>query len=139
MCLATYWLNQLYVDPQDNVVYLNPHQKLFLYIQIHLKKNSIRRDNLDVEGKMETLWAFSGRFPCKSMKLVEVVKGLVHMFWHNNTRYSSNTKDVLKHCRGSMNNEPHVKHYLDMTQTQLFEMFKIWHVELRIEKMSFEK
>ena len=62
-----------------------------------LKKHSVRRDNLDVEGQMETLWAFSGRFPCKDMKLVEVVKGLVHMFWHNNTRPYSNTKDVLKH------------------------------------------
>ena len=65
---------------------------------------------------METLWEFSGRFPHKDMKLVEAVKGLVHTFWHDNTRPSSNMKDVLKHCRGSRNNEPHVKHYLDMTQ-----------------------
>ena len=41
-----------------------------------LKKYSVRRDNLDVEGQMETLWAFSGRLPRKDMKLVEVVKGL---------------------------------------------------------------
>ena len=52
---------------------------------------------------METLWAFSGRFPCKDTKLVEAVKGLVHTFWNDNTRPSSNTKDVLKYCRGSMN------------------------------------
>ena len=45
-----------------------------------LKKYSVRRDNLDVEGQMETLWAFRGRFPWKDMKLVEAVKGLVHMF-----------------------------------------------------------
>ena len=38
-----------------------------------------------------------------------------------------------------MNNEPHVKHYLDMKQTQLFEMFKISHVELRLGQISFEK
>ena len=86
----------------------------------------------------ETLWAFSGRFLHKDMKLVEVVKGLVHTFWHNNTRPSSNTKDVLKRCRGSMNNEPHVKHYIDMTQTQLFEMFKVSHVEIRLRKRYFE-
>ena len=49
---------------------------------------------------METLREFSGRFPHKDMKLVEAVKGLVHTFWHNNTRPSSNTKDFLKHCRG---------------------------------------
>ena len=35
-----------------------------------LKKISVRRGNLDVEGQMETLWAFSGRLPHKDMKLV---------------------------------------------------------------------
>ena len=73
------------------------------------------------------------------MKLVEAVKGLVHTFWHDNTRPSSNTKDVLKCCTSSMNNEPHVKHYLNMTHTQLFNMFKISHVELRLGQRSFEK
>ena len=38
-----------------------------------------------------------------------------------------------------MNNEPHVKHYLDMKQTQLFEMFKVSHVEIRLRQISFEK
>ena len=88
---------------------------------------------------METLSAFSGRFPRKEMKLVEAVKGLVHTFCHDNTRPSSKTKDVFKHCRGSRNNEPHVKHYLNMTQTQLFEMFKVSHIELRLRKISCEK
>ena len=83
---------------------------------------------------METLWAFSGRLPRKDMKLVKAVKGLVQTFWHDNTRPSSKMKDVLKHCRGSRNTEPHVKHYLDMTQTQLFEMFKVSHEELRLGK-----
>ena len=104
-----------------------------------LKKYSIRRDNIDVEGQMETLWAFSRRFPCKDMKLVEAVKGLVHMFWHDNTRCCSNTNGVLKLCRGSRNNEPHLKHYLDMTQTQLFEMFKFSHIELRLGQIFFQK
>ena len=88
---------------------------------------------------METLWEFSSSFPRKDMKLVEAVNGLVQMFWHDNTRHSSNMKVVLKHHRGSINNEPHVKHYLDMTQTQLFEMFKVSHVELRLRQRSFEK
>ena len=51
-----------------------------------LKKYSVRRDNLDVEGQMETLLAFSSRFPHKDMKLVEAVKGLVQTFWHDSTR-----------------------------------------------------
>ena len=88
---------------------------------------------------METLWSFSDRFRLKDMNLVEAVKGLVHTFWHDNTRPSNNTKDVLKHIRGSMNNETRVKNYLDMTQNQLFEMFKVSHVELRLKKRSFEK
>ena len=53
------------------------------FVPLHpktLKKYSVRRDNLDVEGKMETLWAFSNRFPHKYMKLVEAVKGLVQTF-----------------------------------------------------------
>ena len=104
-----------------------------------LKKISVRRDNLDVEGQMETLWAFSSRLPHKYMKLVEAVKGLLHTFWHDNTRPSSNTKYVLKLCRGSINNEPHVKHYLDMTKTQPLEMFKVSYVELRLRQISFEK
>ena len=58
------------------------------------------------------------------MKLVEVVKVLMHAFRHNNTRPYSNTKDVLIHCKGSRSHESHIKHYLDMTQTQLYEMFK---------------
>ena len=36
-----------------------------------LQKYSVRRDNLDVEGQMETLWEFSGRFPSKETKLVK--------------------------------------------------------------------
>ena len=97
-----------------------------------MKKYLVRIDSLDVEGQIKTLLEFSSRFPHKDMKLVEVVKRLVHIFWHDKTRPSSNTKDVLKHCRGSRKTEPHVKHYLDMTQAQLFEMFKVAHVELRL-------
>ena len=75
---------------------------------------------------MEKLWAFSGRLPHKDMKLVEVVKGLVQAFWHDNTRTSSNTRDVLKHCKGSRDYEPHIKHYLDMTHTQLYDTCKVF-------------
>ena len=88
---------------------------------------------------MENLRAFSGRLPRKDMKLVEVVKGLVHAFWHDNTRPSSNRRDVLKHCKGSRNHEPHIKNYFDMTQTQLYEMFKFSPLELRLGQRYFEK
>ena len=88
---------------------------------------------------MEKLWEFSGRLPCKDMKLVEAVKGVVHAFWNDNTRPSSNTRDVLKHHKGSRNDELHIKHYLDMTQLQLYEMFNVVHLELRLGQIYFEK
>jgi hypothetical protein len=88
---------------------------------------------------MEKLWAFSGRLPHKDMKLVEAVKRLAQAFWHDNTRPSSNTRDVLKHCKGSRSHGPHIKHYIDMTQTQLYEMFKVAYPELRLGQISFEK
>ena len=104
-----------------------------------LKTYSIRRDSLDIEGQMEKLWAFSGRLPCKYMKLVEAMKGLVQSFWNDNTRPSSNTRDVLKHCKGYRSHEPHIKHYLHMAQTQFYEMFKASHPELRLSQRTFEK
>jgi hypothetical protein len=72
------------------------------------------------------------------MKLVETVKGLVHAFWHDNTRPSSNAMDVLKCYKVSRDHEPHLKHYLNMTQTQLYEMFKDSHPNFRLGQRSFK-
>ena len=88
---------------------------------------------------MENLWAFSGKLPCKDMKLVDEMKGLVQAFWYDNTRPSSNTRDVLKHYKVSRNHEPHIKHYLDMTQTKLYDMFKVTHPKLSLGQRSFQK
>ena len=63
------------------------------------------------------MWAFTGRLPHSDMNLIGVVKGLVHYFWHENTRPYSNQKDVLKLRRGSKYHEPHIKYFLDITQT----------------------
>ena len=59
------------------------------------------------------------------MKLVDVVKGLVQSFWHDHTRPSSNRKDVLKLIRGSKDCEPHIKHILDITQTELYKKLRM--------------
>ena len=42
------------------------------------------------------VWAFIGTFTCSDMKLINVVKGLVQDFLHDNTRPYSNKKYVLK-------------------------------------------
>ena len=47
------------------------------------------------------------------MKLIDVVKGLVQEFWRDNSRPSSNQKDVLKLRMGSRDHEPHTKKFLD--------------------------
>ena len=73
------------------------------------------------------------------MKLVDVVKGLVHIFWHDHTRPSSNQKDELKIRRGSKDCEPHIKHLLGITQKELYEKFKNEHRQLNLGKRSFEK
>jgi hypothetical protein len=94
-----------------------------------LRKYSHRRDSLDTGGPTD-LWAFTGRLPHSDMKLIGAVKGLVQDFWHENTRPSSNQKDVLKLRRGSRDHEPHIKHFLDITQTKLYERFRQYIVHL---------
>ena len=61
--------------------------------------------------------AFTGRLPHSDMKLIEAVKGLVQEFWNDNTRPYSNQKYVVRLRKGSRDHEPHIKHFLDMTQT----------------------
>ena len=73
------------------------------------------------------------------MKLIDVVKGLVQEFWRDNSRPSPNQKYVLKLRRGSRDCEPHIKNFLDMTQTKLDEGFIHEHNELNLGQISFEK
>ena len=40
---------------------------------------------------------------------------------------------------GSRDHEPHIKHFLDMTQTELYERFRHEHNELNLGQRSFEK
>ena len=73
------------------------------------------------------------------MKLIDAVKGMVQEFWHDNSRPSSNQKDVLKLRMGSRDREPHIKHFLDMAQTKLYKRFRHEHNELNLGQRSFEK
>ena len=77
-----------------------------------------RREQL--ESSQTDVWSFIGRLPCSDMNPIDAVKGLVQEFWHDNSRPSSNQKDVIKLRRGSRDCEPHIKHFLDMTQTDLY-------------------
>ena len=79
-----------------------------------VQKYSVIRENLQTPGGKDC-WAFVGRFPHRDMKLIDVVKELVQTFWHDHTRPSSSQRDVLKLRKGSIECEPHVKHFLDTT------------------------
>ena len=97
-----------------------------------------------VRGKLDNLsqiycWAFISRLPCSNMKLIDAIKELVQKFWHENTRTSSNQKDVLKLRKGSKYHQPHIKHFLDMTQTKFYEIFNNEHRKLNLFQRSFEK
>ena len=83
------------------------------------------------------MWAFTGRLPCSDMKLIGVVKGLVQYLWHENTRPSSNKKDVLKLRIGYRDPEPHIKKEIDITQTKLYEIFKTIHSAFNLGQRSF--
>ena len=73
------------------------------------------------------------------MKLIDAVKGLVQDFWRDNSTPSSNQNDVLNLRRGSRDREPHFKHFIDMTQIELYERFRHEHNELKLGKISFKK
>ena len=81
-----------------------------------------KREQLDF-GKID-VWFFVGRFPHSDMKLIDAVKELVQEFWRDNSRPSSNQKDVLNLRRDSRDHETHMKNFLDMTQTELYERFR---------------
>jgi hypothetical protein len=61
------------------------------------------------------LWDFPSRLPSFDMTLIGVVKGLVQIILHENTRPYSIQNDVLKVKRGSRDCQPHIKHIIDMT------------------------
>ena len=63
------------------------------------------------------MWAFTSGLPHSDMKFIEATKGLVQEIWHDNTKPSSNQKDVVKLRKGSRDCEPRIKHFLDMTKT----------------------
>jgi hypothetical protein len=104
-----------------------------------LRNYSNRLDILYTNGCPTDLWAFNGRIPHFNMNLIQQIEELLQDLWHANTRPSSNQKDVLKIRRGSRDYEPHIKHFLCITQPQLYERFMIVHSELNLGQIYFHK
>jgi hypothetical protein len=79
-----------------------------------IRRYSHRLDRF-ITGVPTYLWAFTGRLPYSDMKLIRVVKALVHDFWHDNTRSSCNQKYALKLRRGARDYDLHIKHFLEIS------------------------
>ena len=76
------------------------------------------------------------------MKLNVEIKSLIEKYWHDNTRVSSNARDVLKLRVGSKVRNPHPKHLLDTTQTEFYRKFcsdSVLPGNIKINQRSFEK
>ena len=74
-----------------------------------LKRAVKRRVNFECDPA-NILWTSSGRLLRCDMKLTSEVKSLIEIFWHDNTRVSPNSRDVLKLRIGSKIRDPHPKH-----------------------------
>ena len=73
------------------------------------------------------------------MNIIDDVKDLVPKFSHDHTKSSYNQRDVLKMRKGSTKREPHVKHFLDTTLTELYERFRNEQTQLSLGQRSFKK
>lgn len=118
--------------------YLNIHRKT-------LQRAMKRRKSIEIDP-INQCWSFSGRLPRSDRKLTNEIKIIIEKFWHDHTRVSPNIKDVLKEKKslGSKDYKPeHAKHFLDMTQTQLYNKFvndKVLSAfNISVSQRSFEK
>ena len=108
---ARHVLSQSIVNKRTKALsLLKPTSKLVGLDIKALRRYCSRREQLD-SGEIE-VWSFVGRFPCSNMKLIDAVKGLVQEFWHDNSRPSSNQKDVLKLRMGQGTVSPTLKIFL---------------------------
>jgi hypothetical protein len=85
------------------------------------------------------LWVFIGRILHSDMKLIGEIKVLVYDLSHENTRPCSNQKYVLKLRRGSRDHEPLIKHFLDITQTKLYDIFGTIYSAFNFSQKYFHK
>ena len=79
-----------------------------------LRRSMVRCERLEDPTKNE-LWTFHSRLPRKDKEISEALKSLIEEFWKNNTRVSSNRRDVVRRRIGSQNCDPHAKKKLNST------------------------
>ena len=127
ICVAHRVLSDSVVSKSTWQRFLLSHTSQILKLnRKNVQKYSVIGENLQIPGGKDC-WAFVSRLPHWEMKLIDAIQVLVQTFWHDHARPSSIQIDVLKLRKGSTEVEPHVKHFLDTMQTELYERFKNEH------------
>lgn len=95
-----------------------------------------KREFLD--ESLEGNWAIMCRAP-RSDRIEDVVRNLVSSFWHDQTRPSSNTRDVMRYRIGPSIYENHIKHWLDITQFEMYMNFCNAYPHIKIGQTMFQR
>ena len=75
----------------------------------------------------------------RSDRIVETVKNLIIHFWIDNTFPSPNRRDIIKQRIGPKEYIQHAKHWLDVTQHELYLSFCNLNPNIKIGKTMFER
>lgn len=102
-----------------------------------LRAGARRREHLDL-GHGETLWAGSGRAPRCTRILNDTMRDFIAQFWEMHTRALPDFKKALRHRVGRKQYIEHGAHILEMTQHELFCLFRETHPEIVISERTFE-
>lgn len=102
-----------------------------------LRVGASRRQQLDL-GRGEALWASSGRAPRCTRILDDSMRDFIAQFWEMHTRALPDFKKALRHRVGRKQYIEHGAHILEMTQHELFCLFRETHPEIVISERTFE-
>ncbi|KAH9308100.1 hypothetical protein KI387_036011, partial [Taxus chinensis] len=95
-----------------------------------------RRKTLD-DSTMEGNWALMCRNP-HSDKIEDNIVKIVSDFWTERTHPSSNVRDVLKHKVTRNNYDEYIKHWLEITQHEMYIKFTEENSDVKIGQRMFE-
>lgn len=101
-----------------------------------LTRSISTREQLEIMNPHQNL-AVVCRAP-RNGKVLDEWRGIVIEFWNENSRVSSNRRDVLTHRISRGVREEHQKQFLDISQTELFHKFQDAHPNITIGQRTFE-
>ena len=90
------------------------------------------------DSSLEGNWEIMCRAPCCD-RIDDRIKDLVISFWNDNTHPPSNTRDVLKYKVRDNHYDRHKKHWLDITQHEMYVSFCTSNLDIKIGKTLFER